>query len=192
MARDGPEALDRAAEIDSARASALDDAWCEERPSRPGPAARPVDAQSACTLLDTDSIVLGLTDAEPRVREQAIKLAEPRLEREPALCVEAGFTGRRSRSDGPISTRLLAGRGHRRSTRDHGPGRDRRSRCREPVDSHGSAELDRRSIGGSPRSAPRSKPVFSRPSRAWHGSTSWRSWSARSENPIRCGRCSTG
>jgi putative heme-binding domain-containing protein len=35
--------------------------------------------------LDTDSIVLGLTDPEPRVREQTIKLAESRLEREPLL-----------------------------------------------------------------------------------------------------------
>jgi len=35
--------------------------------------------------LDLDSLALGLADPEPRVREQAIKLAEGRLVREPAL-----------------------------------------------------------------------------------------------------------
>jgi len=35
--------------------------------------------------LDNDSITLGLSDLEPRVREQAIRLAEPRLKHEPVV-----------------------------------------------------------------------------------------------------------
>ena len=51
---------------------------------RAGTAARTLDA-STVGGLDTESISLGLEDPEPRVREQAIRLAETRSTREPAL-----------------------------------------------------------------------------------------------------------
>ncbi len=65
--------------------------------------------------LEPAAISLGLEDPEPRVREQAIRLAEAWPGREPALFDEAGGFDGRPRPDGPVSTRLFLGRGQRRS-----------------------------------------------------------------------------
>ena len=57
----------------------------KERPSATGPAARALDARVAGVARHRHRSSSGLADPEPRVREQAIRLAEARLEREPAL-----------------------------------------------------------------------------------------------------------
>ena len=81
-------------------------------------------------VLDTESIICGLDDPEPRVREQAIRLAETRLTSEPELLCETAATGRRQRPHGPTATCVFARRGQRRSARDRGPGFDRHRRRR--------------------------------------------------------------
>ena len=58
--------------------------------------------------LDPAAISLGLDDPEPRVREQAIHLAESRLGREPGLFDRAACHDRRPRPDGPISARSFS------------------------------------------------------------------------------------
>ncbi len=54
---------------------------------RPAPLARlhALWVLSSMVALDDASIILGLSDPEPRIREQTIRLAEPRLKRAPAV-----------------------------------------------------------------------------------------------------------
>ncbi len=127
VARDGPAASVRAP--GPLGRSSLLEAMVQERPSALG-RLHALWTLELLGSLDTRAILAGLDDAEPRVREQAIRLAETRLDARAGLAGKAAGPGRRSRPDGAVSARVFAGRGQRRSARDRGPGVDRRARTR--------------------------------------------------------------
>ncbi len=94
--------------------------------------------------LDAEAIALGLADPEPRIREQAIRLAEPRLKHEPALLRAPAGRYERPRSHGPIPARLFPWRGEPRFAFARRPGVDRGHGRSEHLDANRGTELDRR------------------------------------------------
>ncbi len=83
VARDGSAALDRAPRPVGRPSPSGND----QGPSDfPGTSSRALGPRAPWRRSMTTSIILGLSDPEPRIREQTIRLAEPRLKREPACC----------------------------------------------------------------------------------------------------------